>query len=160
MASGDTLARFPAGAALLESGDATVDEVNGQIVLDFDGSTNEDATFQDVMPQRYAGSGVEVRLRVSMSSATSGDVDLDAAFELQSGQVITSSGFASVQSTDNTSVPGTAGTEFEVVISFTDGAQMDSVDAGDLYRLRITRDAASDTASGDLQLHAVEIREA
>lgn len=159
MASGNTLAVFHAASALLETGDATIDEVNGQVVLDFDASTNESVVFQSVMPQRYDGGGVTVRLRLSMSSATSGDVDVDAAFELQTGQAVTADGFAAVQSTDNTTVPGTAGTEFEVTISFTDGAQMDSVGAGDLFRLKITRDAASDTAAGDMQLHAVEIRE-
>lgn len=160
MASGNSLVSFPAAAAFnVGSGDATFDEVNNQIVLDFDASSNESAIFQTIMPQRYDGGGVTVRLRLSMSSATSGDVDVDAAFELQTGQAVTADGFAAVQSTDNTTVPGTAGTEFEVTISFTDGAQMDSVGAGDLFRLKITRDAASDTAAGDMQLHAVEIRE-
>ena len=41
----------------------------------------------------------------------------------------------------------------------TDGADMDSVAAGELFRLKVTRDATSDDASGDAELYAVEIRE-
>lgn len=159
MASGNTLVTFDAASSQPTPDGATFDEVNDQIVLDFDGGTNEDAVFRGVMPQRYTQSGVEVRVRVSMSSATTGDVDIDVAFELQTGQSVASDGFAAVQSTDNTTVPGTANTEFEVTVTFTDGAQMDSVDVGDLFRVKVTRDAASDTAAGDMQLHAVEIRE-
>jgi dTDP-4-dehydrorhamnose 3,5-epimerase len=36
---------------------------------------------------------------------------------------------------------------------------MDSVAVGELFRLSVTRDAASDDAAGDLELHAVELRE-
>ena len=46
-----------------------------------------------------------------------------------------------------------------VSISFTDGADMDSVAAGEAFRLKVTRDGVSDTAAGDAELMAVEIRE-
>ena len=74
-------------------------------------------------------------------------------------QDIDSDGFAAVQSVDNTTVPATSGNVDVVSIAFTDGAQMDSVAVGESFRLKVTRDAASDTATGDAELVKVEIRE-
>ena len=44
-------------------------------------------------------------------------------------------------------------------VAFTNGTDMDSVAAGEAFRIKLTRDAVSDTAAGDAELHAVEIRE-
>ena len=46
-------------------------------------------------------------------------------------------------------------------IAFADGAEMDSVAAGNAFRVQITRDAnnAADTATGDAELVAVHIKE-
>ena len=46
-----------------------------------------------------------------------------------------------------------------ISIAFTDGVDMDSVAAGERFRIKITRDAASDTATGDAELTGIEIRE-
>ncbi|KKK65637.1 hypothetical protein LCGC14_2972130, partial [marine sediment metagenome] len=64
-----------------------------------------------------------------------------------------------VNSVDNTTVPGTAGLVDIVTVTFTDGADMDSVAVGELFRLKVTRDAVSDDAAGDAELVAVEIKE-
>lgn len=48
----------------------------------------------------------------------------------------------------------------EALALLVERADMDSVAKGEKFRLKITRDAASDTATGDLELHAVEVREA
>lgn len=163
MASGDTLAIFtPLHNEPTATNFATLDNRNQHPVLDFDASTNEDAVFSSVMPQNYAGTtGVTVYIHYAMSTATSGDIDWDAAFELigDQQQDIDSDGFAAVNSVDNTTVPGTSGFVDIVSIAFTDGADMDSVAAGDSFRLKITRDAVSDTATGDAELVKVEIRE-
>jgi len=163
MASGDTLLLFiPQSNEPPASNPATLDTRNAHPVLDFDATTNEDAVFGAVMPQNYAGTtGVTVYIHYAMSSATAGDIDWDAAFELigDQQQDIDADGFAAVQSVDNTTVPGTSGLVDVVSIAFTDGAQMDSVAAGDEFRIKVTRDAASDTATGDAELTKVEIRE-
>lgn len=162
MASGNTLAIFtPLHNEPPSANYATLDTRNGHPVLDFDASTNETAIFTGVMPQNYAGGGVTVYLHYAMSSAVSGDIDWDVAFELigDADQDIDSDGFAAVNSVDNTTVPGTSGHVDVVSIVFTDGADMDSVLAGDAFRISVTRDAASDTAAGDAELVAVEIRE-
>jgi dihydroxyacetone kinase len=158
MASGDTLFVFTSRSNHPPAANfATADERNGVAVLDFDASTNEQATFFGVMPQHYDGGGVSVRLHFAMTSATSGDVDVDAKFQRHTD--ILGDDYAAAQSVDDTTVPGTAGNLFVVAVAFTDGAQMDSVGAGDPFRLSVIRDAVSDTATGDAELVAIEIRE-
>lgn len=163
MASGDTLLIFgPLNNEPTSSNNATLDVRNAHPVLDFDDTTNESAVFSAILPQNYAGTtGVTVYLHYSMTSATSGDVDWDVAFERIGDQQldIDADSFAAVNSVDNTTVPGTSGNVDVVSVAFTDGADMDSVAAGELFRIKVTRDAASDTATGDAELHAVEIRE-
>lgn len=163
MASGDTLLTFMPGAnAPPTSNPALPDRRNGHNVLDFDDTTNEDAIFEGVMPQHYAGTtGITVYIHYSMSTATSGDIDWDVSWERVGDQQldIDADSFAAANSVDNTTVPATSGFVDIVNVAFTDGADMDSVAVGEKFRLKVTRDAASDTSSGDAELHAVELRE-
>ena len=162
MASGDTLITlFPVDNEPPSSNNATFDTRNNHPVLDFDDTTNESAVFSAVMPRNYGGGGLTIYLHYSMTSATSGDVDLDVAFERigDAQQDVDSDGFAAVNSVDNTTVPGTSGHVDIVSVTFTDGADMDSIAVGELFRIKINRDAVSDTATGDLELHAIEIKE-
>jgi hypothetical protein len=162
MASGDTLLIFTALHNEPPSTNyATLDLRNVHPVLDFDPTTNESAVFTGVMPQHYGGGGVTVFLHYSMTSAVALTVDWDVAFELigEGDLDIDGDDFAAVNSVDDTTVPGTTGHVDVVSVAFTDGADMDSVTAGDLFRIKVIRDAASDDAAGDAELHAVEIRE-
>ena len=141
---------------------ATLDVRNSRPCLDFDATTNESAVFSGVMPQHYAGTtGVTGFIHYAMSSAEANTVDWDMAFELVGDQQLDVDGddFAAVNSVDDTTVPGTTGLVDVVSIAFADGADMDSVAAGDGFRLKVTRDAASDDAAGDAELYWVEIRE-
>ncbi|MHC4498506.1 MAG: hypothetical protein ACYS21_05260, partial [Planctomycetota bacterium] len=97
----------------------------------------------------------------AMSTAEALTIDWDAQFERigDQQQDLDADGFAAVQSVDNTTVPGTSGLVDIVSIAFTDGAQMDSVAVGESFRLKVTRDAVSDDATGDAELVKVEIRE-
>lgn len=162
MASGDSLLQAPAWSGIPPaSNGATFDTRNNHPVADFDASTNESLEFTFVMPQHYGGGGIDVKLHVSFSSATSGHSDWDVFIErIGSGsQDVDSDGFAANQSADNTTVPATSGHVQVITVSFTNGAQMDSVAAGELFRVRVTRDALNDTAAGDAELHAIEIQE-
>ena len=162
MASGDTLVVFtPLHNEPPSSDFATLDLRNLHPVLDFDASTNWSAVFSGVMPRSYAGGGVTVYLHYALSSATSGNTDWDVAFERIGDQQldIDADSFAAVNSVDNTTVPGTSGLVDIVTVTFTDGADMDSIAAGEAFRLKVTRDAASDTATGDAELLKVEIKE-
>lgn len=164
MASGDTLIVFtalhnePPG-----TGYATLDTRNAHPVLDFDQTAVERAVFTGIMPRSYAGGGVTVYLHVSADSITSGNYIFDVAFErIGDGQQdVDSDGFAAAQSLAATAVPGTDGHVDIVSIPFTDGAQMDSVAAGELFRIYVERDAdnGNDTAAADMELHAIEIKE-
>ena len=113
------------------------------------------------MPRNYAGGGLTVYLHYAMSSAEADTIDWDAAFERIGDEVLDIDGdsFAAVQSVDNTTVPGTTGLVDIVNIVFADGAEMDSIAVGELFRIKIDRDAVNDDAAGDAELVAVEIKE-
>ena len=163
MASGDTLAVFlPAMAELPASNYATFDTRNNHLVLDFDTTTAETAYFRGIMPQHYDGTtGVTVYVHYAASTATSGSIQWSVAFERVSDSIqdIDSDGFAAVNDTTAATVPGTSGHVDVNSVAFTDGADMDSVVAGDGFRLSIARDVAGDDAAGDAELWAIEIRE-
>lgn len=162
MASGNTLCIFmPFDNEPPASNYATLDVRNGHPCLDFDATTNESAVFSAVMPRNYSGGGVTVYLHYAMSSATSGTIDWDVAFERIGDQQldIDSDSFADANSVDDTTVPSTCGYVDVVSVAFADGADMDSVAAGELFRIKVTRDAANDDAAGDAELYAVEIKE-
>lgn len=162
MASGDTLCIFmPYDNEPPSANYATLDVRNYHPCLDFDATTNESAVFSGIMPRNYAGGGVTVYLHYAMSSATTNTVDWDVAFERIGDQQLDIDGdsFADVNSVDDTTVPGTTGLVDVVSVAFTDGADMDSVAVGELFRLKVTRDAANDDAAGDAELYAVEIKE-
>ena len=163
MASGDTLLIFtPLNNEPPAANYATFDTRNSHPTLDFDATTNESAVFSSVMPQHYAGTtGVTVYLHYAMSSAVADTVDWDVAFERIGDQQldIDADSFADVNSVDNTTVPDTSGLVDVVSVAFLDGADMDSVAAGEAFRLKVTRDAASDDATGDAELLFVHLVE-
>lgn len=163
MASGDSLAiiRDPALANTPPaSNPMTPDQRNNHWVLDADASTNESAVFSFYMPKQYGGNGIHVDVLFAMSTATSGDVDVDAAIERigEEQQDIDSDGFAAAKSVDNTTVPGTSGHTKKIRISFSN-SEIDGLLAGERGRLKITRDAASDTATGDMEFLGIHAEE-
>lgn len=140
---------------------AQLDTRNYHPVLDFDDTTNETMYFSAVMPQIYGNGNVVVYIYYCMESDNSNTVDWDVAFERmpEDGMDIDSDNFAAVNSADNCSVPDVVGEIDVASISFTAGADMDSVIAGDAFRISLTRDASSDDASDDAEVLFVEIRE-
>lgn len=165
MASADTLVVFtPHQNEPPSSAYATLDTRNGYLVLDFDDTTDESAIFRGVMPRNYAGGGVTVTVGWMATSATTGTISLDAAFMSVTDDAddLDTKSFAAA----NNANPTTASASGEVdyaTITFTDGADMDSVAAGEVFFLKITRDAngttSTDNMSGDMELVFVEIRE-
>lgn len=163
MASSDVLAVFgPLSNEPPASNFATLDVRNGHPVLDFDAATDESAVFTGILPRNYAGGGLTVNIHWAATSATSGSCRWLAEIEAIASQDIDSDGFAAAQSNGG-SANGTSGVETITTITFTDGAQMDSLAAGGAFRLRITRDAdgtsGTDDMAGDSELICVEIRE-
>jgi len=113
------------------------------------------------MPEHYDGGGLTVYLMYSMTSAVADTIDWLVSFERIGDQQLDIDGdsFASDISVINTTVPGTSGLVDVIGVAFTDGANMDSVAAGEQFRIKITRDGATDDATGDAELHAVHIVE-
>ena len=141
---------------------ATLDTRNSHPVLDFDTTTGESAVFRGVMPRHYAGTtGVTIYVHYAMTSATSGTCGWLLAFERvsDSQQDIDSDGFASNQTLTAVTVPGTSGHVDISNVAITNGANMDSVAVGEGFRLKITRDVANDSATGDAELWAIEMKE-
>lgn len=133
---------------------ATLDTRNSHPVLDFDTTTEEAAVWTRAMPAEYGGSGITVNLWCALTSATSGTVGWKVALERidASSLDIDADSFASANTVTAVTVPGTSGHVLKMSINISNGANMDSIAAGDLFRIKISRDTANDTAAGDAEL--------
>jgi hypothetical protein len=138
---------------------ATLDTRNSIAVLDFDDTTDESAVFVGIIPEAASlGSGLKIRLHWMATTATSGNVVWDVSLERMTTD-LDSDSFDTIASGAPAAANGTSGILTVTEITLT---TIDSVTAGDGYRLKVTRDAnnASDTMTGDAELVAVEIRSA
>lgn len=169
MASGDQLAVFlPDAYEPPDSNPAVPSSIAAATgrrpVLLFDTDTDETAIWTGVMPANYAGGGVTVEIHYCMVSATSGAVQWEGAFERVEDNVALGSGgndFAAVNASGSITVPGTAElVDVNSGLTFSNGADMDSVVAGDQFRFKLNRDVgvASD-AAGDAALVVVVLKE-
>lgn len=165
MATGNFMAIFTAADNVPPTAAfATLDTRNVHLVLDFDGATDEECVFAGVLPANYAGGGLTVDIWAAFTSATSGSCRWQAAFERMdaSSLDIDADSFASFQSVGVTA-PGTSGHLIKGSITFTSGANMDSLAASEAYCLKIRRDAdgtsGTDDITTDAELVRVVIRE-
>lgn len=163
MASGNSLVTLlPLANEAPASTFATFDLRNGHPVLDFDAGTDESAVWTSVLPRHYGGGGLTVTIYWSATSATTGNVIWNVQIERidDEGLDIDADSFASAQAV-TAAAPGTTGMVQYSTLTFTSGAQMDSLAAGELFRLKLTRDAdnGSDTMTSDAEAIAIEIRE-
>lgn len=134
---------------------------NRRPVLAFDAATDETAYWTGIAPQGTTGT-ITVVITYAMASATSGNIYWQAALEAISDGDATDTDAATSFDTANSgngAVPGTAGYIDQISITMTNA---DSIAAADYFRLSVNRDAdnASDTATGDAYLLAVELRDA
>lgn len=165
MASGDTLAVFyPQNAEPPTSNYATLDTRNGVLVLDFDATTDESVEFAGFMPRHYGGGGITVTVGWMASTATSGTISLDVAFKSVTDDAddLDTKSFAAANNANPTSASASGEVDY-VTITFTDGADMDSVAAGEYFRMQVTRDAdgttSTDNMTGDAEIVVIEIKE-
>lgn len=162
MASGDTLATFGAQQAETPATNfGALSLRNRHPVMLFDTATQEAVFFRDVLPQHYGGGGITVFVHWAATSATSGTIGWDVAFErIGTGQQdLDADGFATAATVTAATVPATSGNVAVTSVAVTNGANIDSIAVGELFRLRVRRDVASDTATGDAELVGVELRE-
>ena len=138
---------------------ATLDTRNSVACLDFDAATDESAVFVGVIPEgAVLTSGIIVRLSWAATSATSGDCVWLVDIEKTTGHDIDGDGYDTAVS-GTTATSGTSGVVNTTAITVT---TIDSVAAGDAFRVRVRRDAdaGGDTMTGDAELIAVEVRAA
>lgn len=125
-------------------------------ILSFDASTDEGRMWDGRMARGYGGT-LTVSGSFYMASATSGDVVLGAQIAAISNTDagVTGKAFATVN-TATVTVPGAAGTEKTFSIAMTNA---DSIAATDRFVVVFYRDgdAGGDTATGDLQLTALDL---
>jgi hypothetical protein len=166
MASGNEMARwFPESGMPPASDYATLDDVNTtdpHSILDFDSGTDEATIFKGILPDNYAGGGLTLEIWFKMSTATTGNIEFEAAIERLGVEVqaLDSSGFAAVQASGAVAVPGTLHHLKKATITFTSGGQMDSLLKNEPFRCKINRNVgvASD-AAGDCELWGARLSE-
>lgn len=133
-------------------------------VLAFDTSTVEYADFHNlVMPPHYGGGGVTLTI-FSSCGTTTGGIAWEVAFRRiadDAEDLDTTAQTYDYNTLAIATLPSAVGEITVDTLTFTNGADMDSVVAGDLYTLRIRRATgnATDTATTDAFLHAIVISE-
>ncbi len=173
MASGDTLAVFTALHNVPPGGTrtpATLDVRGGTndiklACLDFDDTADEYATFYGMMPRNYDDGGVTVYLHVAFTNDDDTGTPT-AQFEAAFGRIgdavqdidAIAAGLAAAQDITIT-VPATIGHIDIGNVAFTNGAEMDSVAAGESFVLSIMCDASDSGHVNDSELYLVEIKE-
>lgn len=135
--------------------------INRRPVISFDAATDETAYWTGVAPQGWTGTVTAV-ITYMMASATTGNVIFQVALEAVTDGDATdldaTTSFDTANTSATTAVPGTAGYIDQISVTLTNA---DSIAAGDYFRLSLNRDAdnASDSATGDAHVLAVELRD-
>lgn len=171
MASGNSLCAFQSADGVPpDTAYATLDVLAGAAsptgrlpVLDFDASTAEYIDFIGYLPGHYSGGGLTVTLVWSASAATSGDVVWRAAFRRvqDDAEDLDSTTHTYDYNSVTAPAPTAQGEVSYDSMTFTHGVDMDDLTAGEMFVLRVSRDAtnASDTMTGDAELHYVHVKE-
>jgi hypothetical protein len=160
--SGAWSLRFTALSGISPASNAGTFSVrNATPIIQFDTTTQESTYFLSVLPADYASGGVTVCAHWAAASATTGTIGWDVSFERigDGSQDLDSDGFGSATTITATTVPGTSGLVGITCANVSDGSSMDSTTAGESFRLRIRRDVSNDTATGDADLVAVDVKE-
>jgi hypothetical protein len=166
MASGQTLAIFhPYDNELYPSNGTTsfnapIGFRNQQPYISLPKTSDFFATFSGVMPSWYAGGGITLYIWGVTASLTSGNLTMGLQLERRTTDADADS-FTTIFETTVTAVSGTSGIPFVVDDNRSNGAEMDSIVAGDPFRLRLARYPllVNDTVADAFQIIAVEIKE-
>ena len=171
MASGDTL--FVLTAADFNeppaSNFATPDTRNGRNCYDFDASSDEEIIRTLIMPQKYSNAtGITCQMWTGSSTdQTSGAVAWEILLErvIEDSTDLDADGFATSAAGNRFTQTAPAGVSqiANDTKTIAKGTVMDSVVAGDMFRLKIRRDAdgtsQTDDMTGDAEFYGIEIRE-
>lgn len=132
-------------------------------LLDFDAASNEIEIFFFLMPRSYAGGGVTVSIWV-LTTTTTGDMSFKGFFKSATDNVdnLDTKNFAAPQSNTAIDAPGAVGRARLFTIAFTNGAQMDSIAAGEpafFMLMRDAQDGTNDDMAGVAEFLVGEIKE-
>jgi len=172
MATGDSLLQFNAldGVATATLY-ATMDFVVGAStpvesvpVLDFDDTTQEYIDFYGVMPEHYDGGGLTCIIMYSAAQAATDVVEWQLAFRrvADDAEDLDTTAHTYVYNAVVDTAPSVVGEVGYATITFTDGADMDSLAVGEYFILRATRDPSPSSGTdvtGDASIHAIHIKE-
>jgi len=162
MASGDELVIFGVSDYKYPATNfATYDTRNNHDRLDFDASVNESVIFGGVLSSVYAGGGLTVELTLCATTAVTGDMVFNVSIERKNNALDRDAdSFATAQVATGTT-SATSGAAVTLTATFTSGAQMDGLLAGESFRIKVERDAVnvSDTMAGDAELETVVVKE-
>jgi hypothetical protein len=167
VASGDTLCVLTPAHVEAAKSDCGLGTRNSMVVLLFDDTTDENAYFRGLMPRHYAGGGVTVNVHCSSKdvTVTPHNFVVQAAFMsiTHDADDLDSDSFAALNGSGAVAEASASGETVEAAITFTDGADMDSVAAGEQFWLQLRRDAddtsATDALTDDLEVWLIEIKE-
>ena len=165
LGTGQTLLQFrPAQAEPPATLYAVYGVRNVHPYLAFDSATSWSTSFTGVLPRNYMGGGLTVNIHWAGNGAGTNKVCFAGAIErIDVGTLdIDADSFATTQ-TDTTGVAAntTSGIASTTTLTFSSGANMDSLAAGEMFRLKISRAVAeaNDTFANDAQILMIEIRE-
>jgi hypothetical protein len=132
----------------------------GHLVMEFD--VNENVYFASVMNRNYIATGNGIDTTICWTAAaTTGTVTWDAAFERHAAGVtnlaLAAGNFAAAQSIVAVA-PTTSNTPVYTTITFATGNQVDGLQPGESYRLRVG--VTAKTMSGSPQMLRVELTNA
>jgi hypothetical protein len=134
-------------------------------VLDFDDTTQEYIDFPGWMPAHYAGTtGITCTIVWSAAEAATDVVEWQIAFRAipDDTEDLDTTAHTYTYNAVVATAPSAVGEVAYDDITFTDGADMDSVAASSHFRMRVTRDptpSSGTDVTGDASLHAVIIKE-
>jgi len=144
------------------SGFATFDTRNQHPVMDFDAASDESTMWTGILGKHYNNNGITVTLHITDTADTNSAHASywNVYFERLTAQDIDTDSFASGIG-NHVHPNGTSGIPVTCTVIFEDGEQIDNLNGGDLFRIKIARDAsnASDDWTGDAELLGVELME-
>jgi len=162
MASGETLLTFdPRENTPPTSAAATFATRGIHPVYEFPNNLDTVAIFRGILPRNYAGGGITAYVHWMCKTVTSGNVPWQGDWENDADQDLDADGFTGSPQSATGAANATCGKETVTAIVFTDGAQIDSVAVGNLFRFKLIRNGlnAADTIEDVAQLLGIELKE-
>lgn len=134
---------------------------SGVAVLDFDSTALEHAAFVSALPEAAdTSAGLKIRIAWTPDAATTAEAVWGVAFQrIDLTTDLDADAFSNFV-TASAAASGTAGVPVITELTLTGTANLDSIVAGDFFRVRISRDGThtSDALTADACLVGVEIR--